>query len=151
MDQSDLCHKRQVEPKDGKIRRYTGTGTNTEYVDVSSHLARYLYCEEHPDDIYCEVDPKRDAFDDPEIAFNCGDHYCTVDDCEENWKQASADESCYEERFSISKPVGTTQTCTVNTLCEDSKGAWGRVIFFGDVSYFDNLSNCNGQLSADEC
>ena len=96
MDKSDLCHKQQVEPKGVEIIRYTGSGTSTETVRVGSHERRYLYCQEHPDDIYCRVNPKGDAFTKPDCvrknqpsiegvpACNCGDNMnelCTAADC----------------------------------------------------------------------
>ncbi|MXY79290.1 MAG: hypothetical protein F4Y94_06305 [Chloroflexi bacterium] len=100
IEDSDLCIKSQVEKNnDGNISRWAGDLRFTT-IDVSTHEARYTYCQEYPDDIYCEVDPEGDANTAPTCTAEgavaiegipecpCGDgdtndRLCTADDCED--------------------------------------------------------------------
>ena len=128
MDTSEVCLKTQVEASAGSISRWTGTGTSMESVDVSTHQARWDYCQQHPNDIYCQVDPSGDALTRP---YNCGDHYCTADDCSDAFLESPAAASpetetsnrCLVEgddadlTVTIDRTDGTGQTCTIEVTC----------------------------------
>ena len=92
MNESDLCHKQQVEARNGIIKVYTGSGTTTRDVDVSTHLKRYEFCEDNANTIYCEVNPEGDAFTAP----TCEDdpRACTVDDCEDAYEESDLYDTC---------------------------------------------------------
>ena len=107
IEDSDLCLRQQVEKNsDGNISRWSGGLTFTN-VDVSTHEARYTYCQEHPDDVYCEVDPEGDANTAPTCTAEgedeiegipecpCGDgdtkdRLCTADDCQTEFADSSS-------------------------------------------------------------
>ena len=80
LNESDLCWKWSVEPQDGKIKMWKGTGTDYRWVDVSTQYDRYKFCSENPDNVYCDVDKKGDAFNVPETVM-CGDEECDTTDC----------------------------------------------------------------------
>ena len=163
-NKSDLCFKSQVEKDERNvITQVTKSGNSytTRFVDVSTHRKRYDFCQANPDDIYCQVDPEGDANTEPEgpacaedSSCNCGDHHCTVADCDSTWKdlnpnstdrckhiddpdwtQAKAkyaddiygDTGTYSS--SIDETDGTSQQCTITTGCR--AGTVGR-----DTPYF---------------
>ena len=96
-DNSDLCYRQEVEANaDGVIKRHT---SGTSYVDasVATHDERWLFCQDYPDAIYCEVDPEGDAktappaFPDPNLQ-----------DCYDNWAASPAASSCTDFRTETS-------------------------------------------------
>ena len=58
INHSDLCFKRQIEGEWIKHVTVTGGGWSQNWVDVRTHERRYNFCQDNPDDIYCEVDPR---------------------------------------------------------------------------------------------
>ena len=115
MNESDLCHRQQVEAKNGIIRVYTGSGTRTRDVDVSTHAKRWEFCRDNEDTIYCEVDPEGDAFTAP----NCEDHpsACTEDDCEDAYENSEIYEYCSRNvTYAIGLSEGRAQ-CTIGARC----------------------------------
>ena len=150
LNHSDLCWKKQVEKNDeGEISHITTPSSSilTETpVDVSTHWARYRFCQANPDYIYCTVDPEGDANTEPEgpacaedESCNCGDHYCSAADCESQWDSstpasrglikeggisdihgcAPSNDTDYTSHFSatIDASDGTSQTCTMRVVC----------------------------------
>ena len=107
IDDSDLCHKGSVEKSDGgwimKVTVSDGSW-DYEYVNISTHQKRYDFCQDNPDQIYCEIDPDGDSSFSPAQAAiaagnpacsadnscNCGDHYCTAADCDREWSESYA-------------------------------------------------------------
>ena len=71
--EEDLCFEDQVEADaNGKIKRRTvGSPTAVTEVDVSTHLRRWHFCQDFPDDVYCKVNPSGDALTMPAHAA-CG-------------------------------------------------------------------------------
>ena len=85
-----LCFKNQVEKNASwEIRHVTvsGSGYSETTTDVSTHAKRYKFCQDHPNDIYCKVNPEGDALTNP---YNCGDHFCTAADCTWHWERSDA-------------------------------------------------------------
>ncbi len=146
LNASDLCHKSQVEkiasgPYAGHISRITTTASAiaTTYEDVSTHHRRYNFCQSNPIDIYCRANPQGDALTVPttpacsdDNTCNCGDHFCTADDCDSMWDDnapatfsalddrtsggcAESDDASYSS--SIDAADGTSQNCTIRTWC----------------------------------
>ena len=122
LNHSDLCWKKQVEKNDeGKISHITTPSSSilTETsVDVSTHWARYQFCQANPDYIYCQVDPEGDAHTVPssppvnpdtasmhdlrarpcggegEPRCTCGGHICDRFDCKWSFNQSPASRTC---------------------------------------------------------
>ena len=46
-----------MEPQDGKIKVWTGSNANYQWVDVSTHSERYKFCADKSDHVYCNDDP----------------------------------------------------------------------------------------------
>ena len=96
LDTSDLCFKKQVEKNSSNritsvtISGSTITGTS---VDVGSHTARYEFCADNPNDIYCRNDPEGDAFDDP-YTGECDGRACSIQDCLDNYNDNPAADIC---------------------------------------------------------
>ena len=168
INESDLCYKQQVEKNSrGRIKVWTGTGTTMEKVNVRTHAKRYAYCSEFPDSIYCVNDEDGDAFIDPN---NCGDHLCTVADCQTAFEASDAYEQCQSDGFtdvadptySISATDGSSQTCTVTANCwlghKWSNSAYVSHSFHAktisaDVEDIDDIVNCypGAQLAVGAC
>ena len=130
LDKSDLCWKWSVDEQDGKIKMWTGTGTDYRWVDVSTQLDRYKFCSEKPDNVYCDVDPEGDAFTVP-TAVMCGDDECEKIDCLKTFGKTGVSNDCaiynldYEDGLCI-----WTASCTMNgntTIAEDFE------IFIDDI------------------
>ena len=118
LNQSDLCWKWSVEPQNGEIKRWTGTNANFEWVDVSTHAARYSYCGEYPNDIYCEIDPSHDAFTVP-ATTQCGPEgnrrECVASDCNTAFNNADNNLSyCSLNGYNY---ASSDQTCTLFSTC----------------------------------
>ena len=90
---SDLCVDQQAKIKNGNILHVTTSGNSWEstVVDVSTPWRKYDFCQENPKYIFCthreswifnEPNTPRCAEDE---TCNCGDHLCTVDDCDTYW------------------------------------------------------------------
>ena len=161
-----LCFKNQVEKNASwEIRHVTvsGSGYSETTTDVSTHAKRYKFCQDHPNDIYCKVNPEGDALTNP---YNCGDHFCTAGDCTWHWERSDAYDSClstgsgYSMRISASD--GTSQRCTITAQCENGYSRAGEngapdTLFYqsnefsAEVWHFDNLVNCSGYLKVRSC
>ena len=164
INKSDICFKRQIEGEWIKHVTVTGSGWSQNWVDVRTQMRRYKFCQDNPDDIYCEVDPEGDAHVTPP-PLNCGDHYCTVSDCESQYAQSSAVETCsglpQAWNMTISSEEGESQTCTVTERCmshvvmyEDRNGGYWvyeDTTLSADVSDMDDLHNCSGVLQIGAC
>lgn len=121
-NKSDLCHRREVEKNDdGKIRLWSGSGKTYSWKDVSTAAKRQHFCNQsrYRDGIYCRNDPDGDALSGR--PYNCGDHYCTTLDCESQFEQSNAYQTCQEDdtqpTYTISATDGSSQTCTVTAKC----------------------------------
>ena len=161
MGQKQICHRKQVEAVNGEILHYTGVGTTTETVDVSTHRKRFDYCAKRPNFVYCLVDPEGDAFTRP---FNCGGHYCTAGDCQWHWERSEAHTggTCLDTdagddfSMSIDAADGTSQRCTVEVQCETGEVVDNQAVhednsFTAQVWDFDDLHNCGGTLQVGAC
>ena len=177
-DQSDLCHKNQVEADSrGRIRQiyYEGSESGFNLIDVSTHQLRYDFCQANSDDIYCTVDPSGDANTDPNAECNedtdppcnCDDHYCKVEDCTSAYENSQASDSCTNDMFSnhsmsISATNGSSQNCTMEGQCRArietvnrdpeppyQRWVWDDVEITTDVENMDDLRNCGGALTTD--
>lgn len=177
LDKSDLCWKRQVQARNGTIWHIdTSRGhTNPDYIDVTTHQKRYNFCKDNSDYIYCRVDPKGDANKKPkgpacadDNSCNCGDHYCTAEDCDAEWDLSAPgqtditgnhgclDSSHSEYASSIDADDGTSQTCTITTACNhwvtyDGKVNAKKLSFSADVEDIRDHYACNGELKEGGC
>ena len=108
-NESDLCYREQVEANShGWITTISATGSDG--VDVSTHQARYDFCQASPNDIYCTNNPSGDAFTAaPPPSTECDGAPCLVQDCYDN--------------FADSPAAGSPSSCTGLTIWPPS---WGR-------------------------
>ena len=178
LDRSEICYTNQVEADSrGRITVVENSnGTVTAgWATVSTHQQRYDFCQDNPDNIYCEVDPQGDANTDPNAECNedtdppcnCGDHYCKVEDCTSAYEESQASDSCTNDMFSnhsmsISATNGSSQDCTMEGQCmarietvnRDPEPPyqvwiWDDVEITTDVENMDDLRNCGGALTTD--
>ena len=172
----DLCWRNQVvADAGGSIEQAVldGSTLSRTKVDVSTHSARYDFCRDNPDDVYCEVNPAGDAMLDPQgdgcgtgnqLACNCGDRFCNVGDCNWHYEQSAAAETCRDRhhhddtqyRMSISAIDGSSQTCTLTVACQSHRDDGDRWVYetttvSDEVWLFDDLNNCSGALQVGEC
>ena len=117
LNESDLCWKWSVEPQDGKIKMWKGTGTDYRWVDVSTQFDHYKMCFENPDNVYCDVDKKGDAFTVPTVM--CGNSECDATDCVSNFNQPDnrVKSSCWISNVSYAEGI-----CTFDAACTISRG-----------------------------
>ena len=90
-DRSDLCYKSQVEAdSQDRILRVTtsASGISRTYQSVATHQDRYDFCQENPDDVYCEADPSGDATISPDE--RCEGAPCAVFHCRSNFRRSPA-------------------------------------------------------------
>ena len=161
-EKGELCHKSQVRALSGKIKIWDDSSNEYVRVDVSTREKRRHFCRqgENRSGVYCRNDLSGDAMDGH--AYNCGDHYCTVDDCEWHFEQSDAYKTCQgyngnqAPTYTISATDGSSQTCTVAARCvysdvENSRtGAynWGQHTMEAEVWHLDDAVNCD-DLSVD--
>ena len=165
INKSKLCFERQVEGEWIRHVTVSGGSWSDAWVDVRTHEKRYAFCQDNPDDIYCEVDPEGDALVAPHPP-NCGDRYCTAGDCEWRWDRSPASDSCYYSKgdtrrtLSISAYDGSSQTCTIETRCNyvgtSDDGTieiqWVENEFSAELLDFDDLDVCeNGIIEIGPC
>ena len=177
IDKSQLCYKAQVEKDpDGKIKVWKGTGTQFRMKSVDTHRKRFDFCKKYRYNVYCKVNPEGDAFTAP-LAYNCGDHYCTADDCDAEYEKSDVRDpdtvwegyGCHPSTLtngyssSISSTDGASQHCTIDTACRkkefytpDGGGLAGRWIdnptsITADIEDIDDLHNCDGELTVGSC
>ena len=116
-NESDLCYEQQVKKKNGKIKVWSGTGTTMNDVDVSTHVKRYLYCDNNPTSVYCVNDPDDDAFIAPTIL--CGPtnnkRECRAGDC--RWTFNRADHEDVGTYCTIDAASYVDGFCTFDTTC----------------------------------
>ena len=120
IDKSELCYKRQVEPVNGKINRWTeGNNRKMEWVRVKHHGERFRYCSEHPNDIYCKVNPEGDAFNVPRCGASGNTHECSADDC----RSAFYDNESVSQSCTLAAWTYADGYCTLDSNCSDN-GTW---------------------------
>ena len=130
VDKSDLCFKEQVEANSsGKI--YHVVLPTYTWVSVATHQERYDFCQANPDYIYCTVDPKGDALQNPAtMPGDCDGSPCTIQDC--------------RDRFALSSAAGSPSSCTDLSLrYPDWPGDPNRS--------YDNRPDDEWTLSDEEC
>ena len=130
IDKSDLCFKEQVEASDsGKV--YHVVHPTYTWVSVATHQQRYDFCQANPDYIYCTVDPKGDALQNPAtMPGDCDGSPCTIQDC--------------RDRFALSSAAGSPSSCTDLSLrYPDWPGDPNRS--------YDNRPDDEWTLSDEEC
>ena len=124
IDISDLCVKNQVEADDNDKIKYFKSGNSTlQTASVGTRMERYNFCQNNPNTVYCDVNPEGDALWSP----NCGDHDCTVGDCNWHWNQSDASESslCTKQDMTYDGSNFHTPKCNVKWLCEGHlNGVW---------------------------
>ena len=115
LDKSDLCWKWSVEPQDGKIKVWTGSNANYQWVDVSTHSERYKFCADKSDHVYCNDDPEGDAFTVPEV--RCDGSRCNARDCMSKYHDldSAASNACAMSNVRYSDGI-----CTFDTTCDIS-------------------------------
>ena len=140
-DISDLCLRRQVEANpDGRIVVYNTSSASYDAVDVSTRIKRYEFCQDNPDNIYCVVDPKGDAYWEP----NCGDHDCTMGDCSWQWNKSDAAETCTKEDMGFSGHNFWSPQCDIATNCRSADGSRSvRSRVFVTLWDMDDLQKCD--------
>ena len=90
-DRSDLCYKSQVEPdSQNRILHVTtsASGISRTYRSVATQRDRYDFCQEYPNDVYCDVDPSGDATLSPNE--RCNGAPCSVYHCRSNFRNSPA-------------------------------------------------------------
>ena len=125
INKSDLCYKKQVEPVQGQIKRWTGTNRNTELVRVKTHAQRFRYCQKHPADIYCRVDPEGDAT----VPTLCGPSGNQQECSDSNCRSAFDDNESASESCSLSAWAYTDGYCTFDATCEHGSMATTQIDF----------------------
>ena len=142
LDKSDLCWKWSVEPQDGKIKVWTGSNANYQWVDVSTHSERYKFCADKSDHVYCDDDPEGDAFTVPRV--RCGSSRCNAGDCMSKYHDLdnAASNACAMSNVRYSDGI-----CTFDTTCDLSlSGKPGVVGYDEDFDIFihdmDEISLC---------
>ena len=115
IDKGDMCIKQQVEESGNEIKYFVSGNSTLQTAEVTERIDRYNFCQDNPDTIYCEVDPQGDAH----VAPNCGDHDCSVDDCNSNWDESDASETCRITRMNYDEPSFTQPECSLIALCEN--------------------------------
>ena len=143
MDQSDLCKKSQVEENNGWIEHYDSSDNAFDSVNVSSHELRYLHCEEHSTSVYCENDPKGDAFTAPRL---CNGNSCTIDDCWLDWEEGPADSTCKRESITFNDRDMFRPKCTIFADCKRARGYFVGTSATTAVWNMSRLQNCYGDL-----
>ena len=117
IDKSDLCVKNQVEPdSDQKIKYFQSGNSTLQTASVGTRIERYNFCQDNPDTIYCEINPRNDAL----WAPNCGDHDCTVGDCNWHWNQSDASDSCTLVSMNYIGADFFSPKCNVHARCSSS-------------------------------
>ena len=150
---------------------------NAGWQDVSTHQLRYDFCQANPNNIYCTNDPSGDAHTEPgtvavcgtdsTLACNCGDHFCTVGDCNWHWEQSPAVDTCADASWNnansytmtISATDGSSQTCNMTVDCmtggvrDDGVHAeWADGLTWSASPWnIDDLRNCEGTLEDGSC
>ena len=71
----------------------------------------------------------------------------TAAQCESEWEESPADDSCYQESFSVS-PTGN---CSVVARCQREIREMNNASFLIGIEYFDDLHNCDGTLQVGAC
>lgn len=124
IDKSDLCVKNQVEADvNDKIKYFVSGNSTLQTANVGTRIERYNFCKDNPDTIYCDIDPEGDALWEP----NCGDHDCTVSDCNWHWNQSDAHESslCVKTNMAYDGSTFSQPKCAVSWTCQGSlNGVW---------------------------
>ena len=114
-----LCARNQVEADgQGRIQHWNLSAGTFEWVDVSTRDARYYYCQDYSNDVYCSVDPRNDAH----LPLNCGDHSCTEDDCIAAWEASEASSSCPTWEVSYQGHDYDFPGCQVDVRCLKDDG-----------------------------
>ena len=158
-EKGELCHKSQVRALSGKIKIWDDSSDEYVRVDVSTREKRQHFCRqgENRSGVYCRNNLSGDAISGN--VYNCGNHYCTADDCEWHFEQSEAYETCQgedgdiEPTYTISATDGSSQTCTVSATCRRAQGVVGNKRFWrwvtktmeDEVWNLDNAVNCHGQ------
>ena len=143
MDESDLCMKSQVEEENGWIEHYDSSDNAFDFKRVSSHEYRYKYCAEHPTSVYCENDPKGDAFTAPLL---CDGQTCALSDCRTNWRQSPADRKCNSEVIVFDDSDVFSPNCTIGAWCTDNNHAYNWASVTEVMWNVNEIRNCNGAL-----
>ena len=187
MDESDLCSQNQVIPVDGWIGHVVTFGSywTSTTVDVSTHRKRYDFCRGNGAYVYCQANASGDVWTEPaaplcadDSSCNCGDHFCTEDDCDAAWDDISAvryheltsSKGCTasdHDRYvsTIDATDGTSQSCTITAGCGtgsltntwDDAGTMTSttvvnvVQFTADVDDISGHYNCHGKLRTPNC
>ena len=147
LNQSDLCKKNQVEKENGKIKVWTGTGTTMDTVNVSTHVKRYLYCNDNPDSIYCVNDEDGDAFTVPTLVCGPSDNRreCRARDCRSAFNHAEneyVDDYCTLDSYSYEDGFCTLDaTCSGESVGDGSFSA-SNEIFLSHIKRY--LEVCDG-------
>ena len=127
MDKSDFCYKQQVEKKNGNIKVWTGTGTTMDTVNVSTHVKRYLYCNDNPDSIYCVNDEDGDAFTVPTLVCGPSDNRreCRASDC--NWAFDHAENDIVGDYCTLDSYSYEDGFCTLDATCSRPADGYGEL------------------------
>ena len=145
IDKSDLCKKSQVEPSSsGYIDHYNPHNNTWESYSVSTHEDRYKHCDRYSNEsIYCDVDPKGDAFTEPTL---CDGEECAHSHCSSYWSDSSADDTCRDESMGSSLSDVFNPTCTVSADCLNDDGDYVEAEKTDVMYEMDELRNCNGEI-----
>ena len=127
INESDLCYKQQVKKKNGKIKVWTGTGTTMDTVNVSTHVKRYLYCNDNPDSIYCVNDDDGDAFTVPTLVCGPSDNRreCRASDC--NWAFNHAENDIVGDYCTLDSYSYEDGFCTLDATCSRPADGYGEL------------------------
>ena len=165
----------------------SGSNWTSTWVEVSSRWKRYDFCQTNPGYVYCTANISGDVWtmpDTPRCAVdgscNCGDHFCTEDDCDAEWDNLDAirhhdltttNHGCVDsdhDRYvsTIDATNGTSQSCTITAGCGTGRliNTWDDagttmtsttvvnvVQFTADVDDIYKHFNCSGRLRTPNC
>lgn len=149
IDKSDLCVKNQVEADDdGKIKYFLSGNSTLQTASVDTRIERYNFCQDNPDTVYCDVNPRGDAH----WAPNCNDHDCTVSDCNWHWNQSDASETCTIVSMTYNGADFFNPKCNVHARCESSDGTESKNTGLTALMWeVDDLVECNLHVVKQSC
>ena len=116
-------------------------------VNVSTHVKRYLYCNDNPDSIYCVNDEDGDAFTVPTLV--CGPsgnrRECRASDC--NWAFDHAENDIVDDYCTLDSYSYEDGFCTLDATCSSPVAA--SVPFSASTEIFlrhikKKIGVCNG-------
>ena len=139
IDKGDMCVKQQVEKSNHEIKYFVSGNSTLQTANVNERIDRYNFCQDHPDTIYCDVNPQGDAHWTPV----CGDHDCSVNDCNWHWNQNDDMSNCELLYMGFDDSNFHQPTCRIQATCTN----YGTINRWNDITVkvweVDDLIDCD--------